>query len=36
MKTTADNPMGLDGFAFVEFTAPERGLLEPVFGSVVV
>jgi 4-hydroxyphenylpyruvate dioxygenase len=25
------NPMGLDGFAFVEFTAPEKGLLEPVF-----
>jgi 4-hydroxyphenylpyruvate dioxygenase len=25
------NPMGLDGFEFVEFTAPEKGLLEPVF-----
>lgn len=26
-----DNPMGLDGFEFVEFSAPKRGLLEPVF-----
>jgi len=25
------NPMGLDGFEFVEFAAPERGILEPVF-----
>jgi 4-hydroxyphenylpyruvate dioxygenase len=31
MTTNLPNPMGLDGFAFVEFTAPERGLLEPVF-----
>ena len=24
-----DNPMGLDGFEFVEFSAPEKGLIEP-------
>ncbi|MEM8769778.1 MAG: 4-hydroxyphenylpyruvate dioxygenase [Pseudomonadota bacterium] len=26
-----DNPMGLDGFEFVEFSAPKQGELEPVF-----
>lgn len=26
-----ENPMGLDGFEFVEFTAAKRGLLEPAF-----
>lgn len=26
-----DNPMGLNGFEFVEFSAPEPGQLEPVF-----
>lgn len=26
-----ENPMGLDGFEFVEFCAPEAGVLEPVF-----
>ena len=34
MSTTTDhtyNPMGLDGFEFVEFAAPERGTLEAVF-----
>ena len=31
MADLFDNPMGLDGFEFVEFTAPERGILEPVF-----
>ena len=25
------NPMGLDGFEFVEFAATEAGQLEPVF-----
>lgn len=25
------NPMGLDGFEFVEYSAPQKGLLEPVF-----
>ena len=29
--TAHDNPLGLDGFEFVEFCAPEKGLLEPVF-----
>ena len=31
MNDLTNNPMGLDGFEFVEFAAPERGLLEPVF-----
>jgi 4-hydroxyphenylpyruvate dioxygenase len=31
MADLFDNPLGLDGFEFVEFCAPERGLLEPVF-----
>jgi len=26
-----DNPMGLDGFEFVEFSAPTEGVLEPIF-----
>ena len=26
-----NNPMGLDGFEFVEYSAPERGTIEPVF-----
>lgn len=30
-RQTADNPMGLDGFEFVEFAAPARGVIEPVF-----
>ena len=30
VETTA-NPMGIDGFEFVEFSAPEAGILEPVF-----
>jgi 4-hydroxyphenylpyruvate dioxygenase len=29
-----DNPMGLDGFEFVEFASPEPGVLEPVFGML--
>ncbi len=29
-----DNPMGLDGFEFVEFSAREPGLLEPVFETL--
>ena len=28
------NPMGLDGFEFVEFSAPEKGLLEAVFTTL--
>ena len=31
MSTPPENPMGLDGFEFVEFSAPEKGQLEPVF-----
>ncbi len=34
MADLFENPMGLDGFEFVEFTAPKRGLLEPVFESM--
>jgi 4-hydroxyphenylpyruvate dioxygenase len=30
MADLFDNPMGLDGFEFVEFAATERGVLEPV------
>ena len=26
-----ENPMGLDGFEFVEFSSPQSGVLEPVF-----
>jgi 4-hydroxyphenylpyruvate dioxygenase len=31
MTNPCDNPMGLDGFEFVEFSAPTRDVLEPVF-----
>lgn len=31
MADLFENPMGLRGFEFVEFTAPEAGILEPVF-----
>jgi len=31
MTDLFENPMGLDGFEFVEFASPEPGLLEPVF-----
>lgn len=31
MTDLFENPVGLDGFEFVEFCAPERGVLEPVF-----
>lgn len=31
MADLFDNPMGLDGFEFVEFSAPEHGLVEAVF-----
>ena len=34
MADLFENPMGLNGFEFVEFTAPERGILEPVFESI--
>ena len=29
-----ENPMGLDGFEFVEYSATERGLLEGVFKTM--
>ena len=29
-----DNPMGLDGFEFIEFSASQPGLLEPVFAAM--
>jgi len=31
MPDLFENPMGLDGFEFVEFASPDPGLLEPVF-----
>ena len=31
MADLFDNPMGLMGFEFVEFAAPEPGVLEPAF-----
>jgi 4-hydroxyphenylpyruvate dioxygenase len=31
MADLFENPMGLDGFEFVEFSSPEPGILEPVF-----
>jgi 4-hydroxyphenylpyruvate dioxygenase len=34
MTDLFENPLGLDGFEFVEFCAPEKGLLEPVFESM--
>ncbi len=34
MADLFDNPLGLDGFEFVEFCAPEKGVLEPVFQSM--
>ncbi len=34
MTDLFENPMKLRGFEFVEFTAPEKGILEPVFQSL--
>jgi 4-hydroxyphenylpyruvate dioxygenase len=34
MADLFENPLGLDGFEFVEFSAPEKGLLEPVFAAM--
>jgi len=31
MTDLFDNPLGLDGFEFVEWAAPTRGVLEPIF-----
>jgi 4-hydroxyphenylpyruvate dioxygenase len=34
MADLFDNPMGLNGFEFVEFASPEPGVLEPVFAMM--
>ena len=34
MSDLFENPMGLCGFEFVEFTAPTEGILEPIFQSM--
>ena len=34
MADLFENPAGLDGFEFVEFCAPEKGQLEPVFEAM--
>ncbi|MFO1310768.1 MAG: 4-hydroxyphenylpyruvate dioxygenase [Burkholderiales bacterium] len=34
MADLFDNPMGLEGFEFVEFASPTRGVLEPVFEAL--
>lgn len=34
MTDLFENPMGLDGFEFVEFTAPKKGILEPAFTAM--
>ena len=34
MADLFDNPVGLDGFEFIEFSAPEKGVLEPVFEAM--
>lgn len=34
MADLFENPIGLCGFEFVEFTAPERGIIEPVFQAM--
>ncbi len=34
MADLFENPAGLDGFEFIEFCAPEKGVLEPVFETI--
>ncbi len=34
MPDLFENPAGLDGFEFVEFCAPDKGVLEPVFEAM--
>ena len=34
MSDLFENPLGLDGFEFVEFCAPQKGLIEPVFAAM--
>ena len=34
MTDLFENPVGLDGFEFIEFSAPQRGVLEPIFETM--
>ena len=34
MTDLFENPVGLCGFEFVEFTSPERGIIEPIFEQI--
>ena len=34
MADLFENPMGLNGFEFVEFCAPKKGILETMFASM--
>ncbi|MGD9658373.1 MAG: 4-hydroxyphenylpyruvate dioxygenase [Methylocystis sp.] len=34
MPDLFENPLGLDSFEFIEFSAPQKGVLEPVFESM--
>ncbi|HNJ47980.1 MAG TPA: 4-hydroxyphenylpyruvate dioxygenase, partial [Novosphingobium sp.] len=34
MPDLFENPLGLDGFEFIEFSAPKKGVLEPVFAAM--
>ena len=34
MADLFENPMGLDGFEFIEFSAPEKGMLEKIFTAM--
>ena len=34
MADLFENPVGLDGFEFVEFAAPDKGMLEPIFKTM--
>ncbi len=34
MNDIHDNPLGLDGFEFIEFCAPQKGMIEPVFTAM--
>ncbi|MCG8440312.1 MAG: VOC family protein, partial [Caulobacterales bacterium] len=34
MADLFENPAGLDGFEFIEFSAPEKGVLEPVLDTI--
>ncbi len=34
MADLFENPAGLDGFEFIEFSAPKKGMLEPVFETM--